>query len=237
MATIRSAQRRIDTNSVVLLLAGILCGVALMAGISLVHPLKRQAANPVIIVSSTGASDGVVGGRLGGINSSDTAVDAATRQQVAPGPASVATDRGPGTAAQVGATTSANFIVPGDVDGATLIDSAAPSANMIADDNLHAGLTRAGLSTAAGDSDLPRADEEVFYRGQWLEGQNTLVGGRLGGLESADTPNDAATKSQVSTSTQNIQRESDLAGQRDVNAAEQPGQIDFYPIFVPGHAW
>ncbi len=195
MATMRRVPRRFDGNSLVLLAAGLLCGVALMAGVSLIHPLKQQAATPIFINSSTGFSDGVVGGRLGGITSADAAVDAATRQNVAPGPATIATDRGAGYVAQSGTTTSANTI---------------------ADDNLHEGL-------------LPSAQ---------VSNQEAAapLGGRAGGLQSADMPNDAATKNEVSTATQNVQP-SDAAGQRDVNAAEQSGQNDFYPIFVPGHAW
>ena len=135
MATMKHPFRRVDVNRITALAVGLLCGASLVVGINAVHPLTHQTAAPVIMLAAPSGSDGVVGGRLGGINSADT---------------------------------------PND------------------------GQIRAGLSTIIGTYDIPRSDEEIFYRNQWLDNQSFVTGGRLGGIESSDTANDWIIRSGLS---------------------------------------
>lgn len=211
MATMKPTLRRIELRSIITVLAGLLCGVGIMTGVSLVHPLKQQAAEPIFVVGAPSVSPGVVGGRLGGINSSDTANDAAIRSEL----------NGFAGFGALPKAASANFILPGDVDGGTF----------------NAPVAETGLTAVNG----------LGHVGSWAVSANAvspptapIIGGRLGGAGSADTANDAAIKSDGSTSIQNVQSGGsaatygDVAGQRDVNAAIQSGETESYPTFWSG---
>ncbi len=84
MATMKHPLRRVDINHITALVAGLLCGASLVFGVNTLHPLTHQPAPPVIVLPAPSGSDGVIGGRLGGITSADTAVDAEIRAGLAP---------------------------------------------------------------------------------------------------------------------------------------------------------
>ena len=82
MATMRLARQAMDTRTIGLWLAGVVCGVALVVGIGqLRQPAAVTPSAPSAFeVTVPQLDQGMTGGRLGGIGSADTAVDAQTRQ-------------------------------------------------------------------------------------------------------------------------------------------------------------
>lgn len=78
MAT-RPLQRRVELRWIVYLVVGALCGVLLVLGIDALLQGSTDTSEPLAEISTT-YTGAAVGGRLGGITSSDTANDFLIRQ-------------------------------------------------------------------------------------------------------------------------------------------------------------
>ena len=84
-----ATMRRFDANSIGFWFIGALCGVLLMVGITALRQQHHETTSSMVFVTSSSEMAAPVGGRLGGIDSSDTANDAIVK-------ASVSRVRGPG---------------------------------------------------------------------------------------------------------------------------------------------
>lgn len=75
--------RRVDVTSFGLWFVGALCGALLMFGINTLRTEPQRGTSSLVFVTSLGEMAPPVGGRLGGIASSDTANDALVRRELA----------------------------------------------------------------------------------------------------------------------------------------------------------
>lgn len=82
MATMRMRFQRIELSWIALVLSGMLVGAILVVGITHISQAKPQVGAPVAVAPQAQVSE-TVGGRLGGIASTDTANDDFVRQGLA----------------------------------------------------------------------------------------------------------------------------------------------------------
>jgi prolipoprotein diacylglyceryltransferase len=80
MMTMQSFLRRVEVRWIGLWLAGAVCGVLLMIGISTLREPSHTSSASVADVLVPEEPSALIGGRLGGITSSDTATDWYVRQ-------------------------------------------------------------------------------------------------------------------------------------------------------------
>jgi hypothetical protein len=71
--------RRFDVNAIGFWFVGALCGVLLMVGITALRQQHHETPSSMVFVASSSEMAAPVGGRLGGIDNSDTVNDARTR--------------------------------------------------------------------------------------------------------------------------------------------------------------
>ena len=82
MATMRPLLQQFKLSWIAFWIAGALCGALLMIGISTLRQTSQDSTAPVVIVTTFTGTTVPVGGRLGGITSSDTATDWLIRQAI-----------------------------------------------------------------------------------------------------------------------------------------------------------
>ena len=75
-----ATMRRVDLSAITFLLVGTLCGALLIFGVGSLRHSDHHTAPSMVVTSSSSEMSPPIGGRLGGINSSDTVNDSAIRQ-------------------------------------------------------------------------------------------------------------------------------------------------------------
>ena len=85
MATLRTQFHRVELHEIALLVAGMIVGALLVAGITALQPATRSASVPQVVAALPTERFDATGGRLGGIASSDTATDWRERQSLSSG--------------------------------------------------------------------------------------------------------------------------------------------------------
>ncbi len=119
MATMRPYLRRVEVGWIGFWLAGALCGVLLMVGIGALHHTKQDTTATVALAQAPVAAIAPIGGRLGGIASSDTAADWYLRREFNPVATTLTAPAREGTLGQrdIAAPTGASSRIVGPSEG------------------------------------------------------------------------------------------------------------------------